>query len=496
LDILHRRTIVPVPTLTSLCAALGADLAPAPGFTVPSREVSAVHISELLDPTGYLNGGELLLTTGLSLPKSKLGCERYVRRLVGADLSALALGLGPVHASVPPALLTACERFELPLLTVPAPTPFLRITKTYWAAVSRSAEQQLKDVLATQRALVDAAASPDPVGSVLRTMSRALDAWAAMFGPSGDLEQVFPAGAEEEAEQIRQELVRLEGAGVHSAASFATDATAVIVFPLAVEDSVVGYLAVGTSAPLDPTRRRAVLTASALLSLDSARRSRAESVAEEAERCVGLLVDFGHVDAARQLATATHTASPGEYVRVLALRGRGSDVLTYAVRHWCPQALTVRTDRHSGWTLVPVDHPPIGPLDDALARVDPEATAVLSDIVPIEQLSRVRSVTTSMLSTLPSGTRLLLPPGAGPYDQDLATRLGHAVDALPTSLRDAVVSYLRHRGQWEPASRAIGVHRNTLRHRIARCEEALGVDLGDPDVSAELWLMLRRKGLA
>lgn len=487
---------MPVPTLTSLCASLGSDLVPAPGFTLPSREVSAVHISELPDPTGYLNGGELLLTTGLSLPKSKLGCERYVRRLVEANLSALALGLGPVHASVPPALAAACTRFELPLLTVPAPTPFLRVTKAYWAAVSRSAEQQLKDVLATQRALVDAAASEDPVGSVLRRLCRALDAWAATFGPSGDLEQVFPVGAEGEAEQVRQELVRLEGAGVHSAASFATGAAAVIVFPLAVEERVVGYLALGTSSPLDPTRRRAVLTASALLSLDSVRRSRAESVSAETERCVGLLLDLGDVDAARRLASAANTASPGEYGRVLALRGRESDMLASAVRGWCPQTLTVRIDRHHGWMLVPVDHPPVERLEDALARVDPDAAAVLSDVVPAEQLPRVRSLATSRVNRLPRATRLLPPQGAGSYDQDLATRLGHAVDTLPVPLRDALASYLRHRGQWEPASRAIGVHRNTLRHRIARCEALLEADLGDPDVSAELWLVLRRKALA
>lgn len=484
------------PTVASLCRGLGADLAPAPGFTAPSTEVAAVHISELPDPTGYLSGGELLLTTGLSLPSSRLGCERYVGRLVEAELSALALGLGPVHASVPPVLQAACARLGLPLLIVPVPTPFLRITKAYWAAVSRSAEQQLKDVLATQRALVDAAASLDPVGTLLRTLSRALDAWAATFSPAGDVEQVHPAGAGDEVEQVRQDILRLEGAGVHSAASFATGATAVVVFPLAVEEHVVGYLAVGTSSPLDPARRRAVLTASGLLSLDSVRRSRADSVADEAARCVALLVDAGDVDAARRLAAATGAASPEQFVRVLALRGRESDLLGSTVRRWCPATLVVRTDRRSAWALVPHDHPPLGGLDAGLARVDAEAAAVLSESVALEQASRVRASAAVALSALPPGTRLLEARGGGPYDPDLATKLRSAVDALPTPLVEALVGYLRHQGQWEPASRAIGVHRNTLRNRITRCEARLGVDLTDPDVTAELWLALRRRGVA
>lgn len=484
------------PTVASLCRSLGADLAPAPGFTAPPTEVAAVHISELPDPTGYLSGGELLLTTGLSLPRSRLGCERYVGRLVEAELSALALGLGPVHASVPPALLSACASLGLPLLIVPVPTPFLRITKAYWAAATRSTERQLKDVLATQRALVDAAASPDPVGSLLRTLSRALDAWAATFSPAGDVETVHPAGAGEEVVQVREDIVRLEGAGVHSAASFATGATAVVVFPLAVEERVVGYLAVGTSTPLDPTRRRAVLTASGLLSLDSVRRSRADSVAGEAARCVALLVDSGDVDAARRLAAATGASRPERLVRVLALRGRESDLLCSTLHRWCPGTLAVRTDRRSAWAIVPHDHPPLGGLDAALARVDGEATTILSEVVAVEQVSRVRASAVQALGALPPGTRQLEARSGGPYDPDLATRLGSAVDALPAPLVEALVGYLRHQGQWEPASRAIGVHRNTLRNRITRCEAGLSVDLTDPDVTAELWLALRRQGVA
>ncbi|MGW3497911.1 PucR family transcriptional regulator [Streptomyces sp. NPDC001020] len=485
-----------VPTVASLCRTLGTDLTAAPGFTVSAREVSAVHISELLDPAGYLTGGELLLTTGLSLPKNKLGCERYVGRLVQAGLSALALGLGPVHTEIPAPLLAACRKLGLPLLMVPAPTPFLRITKAYWAAVSRSAEQRLKDVLATQRALVDAAASADPVTTVLRTLSRSLDAWAAAFSSTGEVDQVVPASAAAEAERVRREIVRLEGASAHSAASFSTGSAAVIVFPLAVQERAAGFLAVGTSAPLDPARRRAVLTASALLSLDAVRRSRAESVADEGQRCVGLLVDFGFVEAARRLAAAVRAPSPPDHVRLLALRGRESDILTSVVRNWCSETIALQTDRHTAWFLIPADHPPTTRLEKAVGRADPETAAVLSEVVPVEQTSAVRAVVATTLGGLASGTRLLASVSAGPYNADLAARLADASDRLTDVLRQTLIGYLRHHGQWEAASRSLGVHRNTLRHRIARCEALLEADLTNPDVTAELWLLLRRRGVA
>lgn len=235
---------------------------------------------------------------------------------------------------------------------------------------------------------------------------------------------------------------------------------------------------------------------SALLSLDSVRRSRTESVASETERCVALLVDMGLVDAARGLAQAVGANRPGDQVRVLAVRGRESDVLVSVVRRWCSGVLAVRVDRHTAWAVVPDHHPAVGCLRAALAGADAESSAVLSELVAVEGASRVRGLTTVALSGLPPGTRLLTPRSAGPYDADLAARLGAAVDGLRPPLRDALVAYVRHRGQWEAAARAIGVHRNTIRHRIERCGEILDVDLTDPDVTAELWLTLRRKGCA
>lgn len=59
-----------------------------------------------------------------------------------------------------------------------------------------------------------------------------------------------------------------------------------------------------------------------------------------------------------------------------------------------------------------------------------------------------------------------------------------------------VTAYLRHHGHWERAAGELGVHRNTLRHRIDTATRVLGKDLDDPDVASRLWLALRERGLA
>src|SRR4051812_13177882 len=55
-----------------------------------------VHISELEDPTPWLSGGELLLTTGMALEDPERQ-RAYVRRLAGHGLAGLGLGTGFAH---------------------------------------------------------------------------------------------------------------------------------------------------------------------------------------------------------------------------------------------------------------------------------------------------------------------------------------------------------------------------------------------------------------
>ncbi|MFH8475928.1 PucR family transcriptional regulator ligand-binding domain-containing protein [Streptomyces sp. NPDC018000] len=112
------------------------------GRSALDREVVWAHSIELADPTPWLSGGELLLTTGLRLPGTPAGQRAYVARLAGAGVAAVAFGTGLSHAQVPAAVVAAAEEAGLPLLEVPLPTPFVAITK---AVMERLAEQSYRD---------------------------------------------------------------------------------------------------------------------------------------------------------------------------------------------------------------------------------------------------------------------------------------------------------------------------------------------------------------
>src|SRR5688500_9091987 len=134
-------------------------LAGEPALDAPVRWV---HISELPDPTPWLSGGELLLTTGL-----QLGDERaqraYVKRLAEHGLAGLGFGLGFAHDAVPPALVEAAETRDFPLFSVPYELPFIALTEQaftrlvneQYALLRRSiaAQERLQRVVLAERGL-------------------------------------------------------------------------------------------------------------------------------------------------------------------------------------------------------------------------------------------------------------------------------------------------------------------------------------------------------
>lgn len=113
-------------TVESLIAELGLELASGQGAA--KAHVRWVHITELIDPTPWLKGGELLLTTGIQLngPKTQ---QELVKRLVEHDIAGLGFGVGFGHKKVPAALLSAARKHEFPVFEVPYELPFIAITE-------------------------------------------------------------------------------------------------------------------------------------------------------------------------------------------------------------------------------------------------------------------------------------------------------------------------------------------------------------------------------
>jgi PucR family transcriptional regulator, purine catabolism regulatory protein len=117
-------------TVEGLTSELGLELASGQGAA--GRHVRWVHITELVDPTPWLKGGELLLTTGLQLETPKLQ-RSLVERLVEHEIAGLGFGTGFAHKRIPIALLGAARAQEFPVFEVPYELPFIAITERVFA---------------------------------------------------------------------------------------------------------------------------------------------------------------------------------------------------------------------------------------------------------------------------------------------------------------------------------------------------------------------------
>jgi PucR family transcriptional regulator, purine catabolism regulatory protein len=94
------------------------------------RSVRWVHVSEVADIAHLLEGGELILTTGIALPDSPDGLARYIDELSGAGVSGLAIELARrYHGGLPAELVSAARQAGLPVVALRRETPFVAITQ-------------------------------------------------------------------------------------------------------------------------------------------------------------------------------------------------------------------------------------------------------------------------------------------------------------------------------------------------------------------------------
>src|SRR3954447_18065805 len=128
----------------------------------PDHALRWVHISQREDPTPWLSGGELLLTTGLQLGDAAQQ-RAYLLRLVEHGLAGLGFGAGISHEHVPAALVAAAAEHDFPLFEVPYELPFIAITERAFSqlvneqyAVLRraiSAHERLERIVLSERGL-------------------------------------------------------------------------------------------------------------------------------------------------------------------------------------------------------------------------------------------------------------------------------------------------------------------------------------------------------
>ncbi|MEU3686696.1 PucR family transcriptional regulator [Streptomyces narbonensis] len=511
------------PTLASLVQHSALKLIVRAGEDRLDTPVRWAHVSELADPVPYMEGGELLLTTALTLDAEDLeAMRRYVRRLLGAGVVGLGFAVGVNYEEIPPALLEAAREEHLPLLEVPRRTPFLAISKAVSAAISADQYRAVTAGFEAQRELTRAALAEGPEAVVTRLAAH-VDGWAALYDTSGTVVAVSPEWATRRAARLTPDVERLRDRPAPASAVVGGTDDRVELQSLGTGRRVRGALAVGTGAPLGTAERYAVHSAIALLTLTT-ERSRSLQAAEQRlgaavlklmlagqpdhARAVAGEVYGGLLDAPFRLLVAepaageptgeaplpalaetleTAAARAGEAVltvpesegRLVVLAGDGGAVVTachgYAEREAEETGIVVGLSAPAGPVAAAAAYKQA---EQALAVARRRGRALVEheelaagSVLPLLADDAVRAFADGMLRAL--------------REHD-ATGRGDLV----ASLR----AWLSRHGQWDAAAADLGVHRHTLRYRMRRVEEILGRSLDDADVRMELWLALKATG--
>jgi DNA-binding PucR family transcriptional regulator len=185
-------TVPPSTTLADLVGEASLELQcayPAAGL---DRPVRWAHSTELLDPSPYLSGGELVCTVGTAVTGDETA-RRFVDAVAAVGASGICFGTGDVHDSVPEALLAACRAHALPLLVAPLGRPFMAISE--WIADRRAdadAHARTAELRAAERTgeLITLVAERLAAPAALEPLATAagLTAYALVFS-------AWPAGA-------------------------------------------------------------------------------------------------------------------------------------------------------------------------------------------------------------------------------------------------------------------------------------------------------------
>ena len=497
----------------------------------PSAAVTWVVATELLQPASYLEGGELVLTTGLVMADAEVDTWReYVASLVEAGVAALGLGTGIVFDTVPEDLREACRIGRLNLLEVPLEVSFASISREVGAMLQAAGPETGTERAGDEETLVlqqlTRAAAKDNQGAIMRALASILRGEVSLrdatgrtvVGPFGP---VTPGIDDEVAECID----RIRPGGMRGAGAVGLgDDMRLVVRPVGITGEPESYLV---------TVQRETLTRAQTLGVDLAW-SFLNLIAESSKAFTGWLLQL--------VGAAAEHLLVGEVAQGLALADQVQDLVLKRLPSPARRSMT-GTDGGHQWRVICLEggSAAVAGLSSALARLLVErrggpvgegllwcterdgtrlmipgeaerVPALLEDgsVAPWTGRMRIGVSGSVGIADLPraaqqalsvcTGARQLgqavrweasgLPSVTDLLDEERArafarARLGGVVDQ--PELLELLEIYLSEAGAVQRIAERLGVHRNSVPARLVRLRRALGVDIEDAEQRANLW---------
>lgn len=471
------------------------------------REILWAHAIELPDPGPYLSGGELVMTTGLNLGADRRAQADYVSRLVAANVAALAFDTGISYDRVPDGIVAAGDALGLPILQVPASTPFIAITRT---VIDRINDDQVKSVQRTvdeqERLARETLAGGVP--AVVTALAQVLDVTVVALSTAGRL--LAGGGPDQHrVAALGADLIAAAGRGRRAPSSrvVADGDGFCTVQVLRAASSPRGYLVIRADRPLAAAERLLIAHSVSLISIELEKPMRIL----DAEQRLRVAVTQGLI-ATPALYEPTLLRyfgfDPGDHVIALVLGGSGSSL--------AQQSHVQRVLQRSGspFLMAPRDHdivivlPAAGSEDVAALHRKLSRQIGRNLVTGVSPAGEFRDLAVLVTQATAAGrardeAALRWFEKLGVFGLLLGDRTPEELAVLadvviPLDREDLVSSlaaYLQNNGHIESAAAALDIHRHTMRNRLKRIGELLGMTLDSADTRAVLLIAVHARAL-
>jgi purine catabolism regulator len=516
-----------VLTVQSLLDELGLKLAA--GTSAAESPVRWVHITELEDPTPWLSGGELMLTTGIPFDTSAKQ-RAFIRRLADHNIAGLGFAIGFTHSKLPKPLVEEATKRDFPLFEVPYSTPFIAITEKAFARLVNEQYEVLQRGIAVQRRLERLVLEERGLEEIVATISSAVGGTVAILGTRGErlagrgFRRQLPADA---VAAIREEALAHTADGhafVPAHPSVAGRALAHPVISPGGGPPQAWVVIVRDSGGLGDFERLILQQAVAVVALELMRRR----VARETERRLAGDVLAGALGGRLEPSELRRRLEPfgiGEEAAVLVFAVEDPHAAEAALERAlaadaCPAVVAPHESGSRELLCAVVDAADRDPLDvaadarKALLKDQGVVRAAASRPAPPEQLRRsfhearcaleatsfengsspevaswrdLGAFTLLLSIQDDEALKLYCDSVLGPIEQGDEEYGGELLRSLE--------AFIEQNGQWERAARQVYCHRHTLRYRMRKVEELTGRDLSRAHDRIEFWLALRAREL-
>lgn len=505
-------------TVADLLRTPGLDVRPLTPDADATNAIRWVHVSELEDPTPWLKGGELLLTTGMGVGTTAARQRAYLRRLIGAGLAGLGIGTGFSFRAPPRALVAAAAEAGFPVFEVPYDVPFIAITEVVFTRLVAEQYDVLSRSLDAEHTLTKAVLDGRGVVGVVEALARATGGWALVFDLRGALVAAEPRGADVYLPGVWSEVQSRPGDGGRFSLSVVDRGQHIAIQPVGAQGRVEAYLALGKVDALAQFDRIVASHALALLALELAKE---RAITDTERRLKGDLLEkilSGELAGrAAEEALERIGFDLARPVAAIAMAGSSAtDVASAAEEAWRsvrrgPFLSAARED--VVFALVQADGDGLlAELRAATAeRARDEVLAGGGSGVPFAELQQTvrearyalqvcRTERRPQAAFADLGTYQLLlslqdPDALRTFADSVLAPLDRYDRAQGGELLTSLRAFLERNARWEAAAQDLLVHRHTLRYRMRKVEELTGRPLSSARDRMEFFLALRARDL-